>query len=64
MREASDMMQKCGVGSPPSGAHGGGWEALGAGWRGTSAAIDYNFIINCHRNKNSYLQAAILEILE
>jgi hypothetical protein len=29
MMETSDLTEKCGTGSPPSKAHGGGWEGLG-----------------------------------
>jgi hypothetical protein len=29
MRETSDLIEKCGADSSPSGAHGGGWEGLG-----------------------------------
>jgi len=29
IREISDLIEKCGDGSSPSGAYGGGWEDLG-----------------------------------
>ena len=43
MRETSDLMGKCGDGSPPSEAHEGGWEGLGKDRKAFvfEAGIDY-----------------------
>jgi len=37
MRETSDLTGKCSGGSPPSEAHGGGWE--GPGWDGGESSL-------------------------
>jgi len=49
VRETSGLMEKCGDGSSPSEAHGGGQEGLGRDGGEPALQKDYTFMISCHK---------------
>ncbi len=46
----------------PSEAHGGGWEGPWRGGMETVTVTDYAFIINCHGNRDSYINEFKIDV--